>query len=74
MSIWINNPLEHIIVPKPFITLKEQDFITELNEEIPKPSSYLNNDALFGKTLTMKVIIVFPNQLNPLVIAMIQIR
>ena len=35
MSIWRNKPLEHIIVPKPFITSKEQDFITELNVEIP---------------------------------------
>ena len=47
MSIWRNKPLEHIIIPKPFITLEEQDFITELSVEIPKPSSYLNNDALF---------------------------
>ena len=31
MSIWRNKPLEHIIVPKPFITFEVQDFITELS-------------------------------------------
>ena len=74
MSIWRNKPLEHIIVPKPFITLEEQDFITELSVEIPKHLLTSTMMHYFGKTLTMKVIIVFPNQLNPLVIAMIQIR
>ena len=43
--------LEHIIVPNPFITSEEQDFITELSVEIPKPSSYLNDDALFWENL-----------------------
>ena len=28
-------PLEHIIVPNPFITSEEQDFITELSVDIP---------------------------------------
>ena len=51
MSIWRNKPLEHIIVPKPFITLEEQDFIIELNVEIPKPSSYLNDEASFWENL-----------------------
>ena len=51
MSIWRNKPLEHIIVPKPFINSEEQDFITELSVEIPKPSSYLNDDALFWENL-----------------------
>ena len=51
MSIWRNEPLEHIIVPKPFINYEEQDFITELNVEIPKPSSYLSDDALFWENL-----------------------
>ena len=35
MSIWRVKPLEHIIVPKPFITFEEHDFITELNVDIP---------------------------------------
>ena len=51
MSIWRNKPLEYIIVPKPFITSKEQDFITELSVDIPEPSSYLSDDALFWKNL-----------------------
>ena len=51
MSIWRNKPLEHIIVPKPFITPEEQDFIIELNVEIPKPSSYLNDEASFWENL-----------------------
>ena len=37
MFIWRNKPLEHIIVPKPFITLEEQDFITELSVELLEP-------------------------------------
>ena len=32
MSIWRNQHLEHIIVPKPFITPEEGDFITELTK------------------------------------------
>ena len=51
MSIWRNKPLEHIIVPKPFITPEEQDFIIELNVETPKPSSYLNDEASFWENL-----------------------
>ena len=35
MSIWRNKPLEHIIVPKPLIIPQDQDFITELEVEIP---------------------------------------
>ena len=42
-----SKPLEYIIVPKPFITSEEQDFITELNVELPEPSSYLNDDVTF---------------------------
>ena len=38
MFIWRNKPLEHIIVPKPLITLEEQDFITELSVELLEPS------------------------------------
>ena len=44
-------PLEHIIVPNPFITSEEQDFITELSVDIPEPSSYLSDDALFWDNL-----------------------
>ena len=51
MSIWRNKPLKHIIVPKPFITSEEQDSITELSVEIPEPSSYLRDDALFWENL-----------------------
>ena len=51
MSIWRNKPLEHIIVQKPLITPKEQDFITELSVKIPEPSSYLSDDALFWENL-----------------------
>ena len=51
MSIWRNKPLEHIIVSKPFITLEEQDFITELSVELQKPSSYLSDDASFWENL-----------------------
>ena len=51
MSIWRVKPLEHIIVPKPFITSKEHDFITELSVDIPEPSFYLNDDALFWENL-----------------------
>ena len=51
MSIWRNKPLEHIIFPKPFITSKEQDFITELSVDIPEPFSYLSDDALFWENL-----------------------
>ena len=36
---------------KPFITSEEQDFITELSVDIPEPSSYLNDDALFWDNL-----------------------
>ena len=51
MSIWKNKPLEHIIVPKPFITSEEQNFITELSVDIPEPSSYLSDDVLFWENL-----------------------
>ena len=51
MSIWRNEPLKHIIVPKPVITSEEQDFITELDVDIPEPSSYLSDDALFWDNL-----------------------
>ena len=51
MSIWRNKPLKHIIIPKSFITSKEQDFITELSVDIPEPSSYLNDDASFWENL-----------------------
>ena len=51
MSIWRNKPLKHIIVPKPFITSEEQDSITKLSVEIPEPSSYLRDDALFWENL-----------------------
>ena len=51
MSIWRNKPLEHIIVPKPLTTPQKQDFITELSVEIPEPSSYLNDNALFWENL-----------------------
>ena len=51
MSIWRNKPLKHIIIPKPFTTSKEQDFITELSVDIPEPSSYLNDDASFWENL-----------------------
>ena len=51
MSIWRIKPLEHIIVPNPFITSEEQDFITELSVDIPEPSSYLSDDALFWDNL-----------------------
>ena len=47
MSIRRNKPLEHIIAPKPFVTLEEQDFIIELTIELLEPSSYLNDDTLF---------------------------
>ena len=47
MSIRRNKPLEHIIIPKPFVTLEEQDFIIELTIELLEPSSYLNDDTLF---------------------------
>ena len=30
MSIWRNQPLEHIIVTKPFTTLQKKDFISSL--------------------------------------------
>ena len=51
MSIWRVKPLEHIIVPNPFITSEEQDFITELSVDILEPSSYLSDDALFWDNL-----------------------
>ena len=51
MSIWRNKPLEHIIVLKPFITSEEQDFIIELDVELPEPSSYLSDDASFWENL-----------------------
>ena len=51
MSTWRVKPLEHIIVPKPFITSEEQYFITELSLDIPEPSSYLSDDALFWDNL-----------------------
>ena len=51
MSIWRNKHLEHIIVPNPFITSEEQDFITELSVYIPEPSSYLSDDSLFWDNL-----------------------
>ena len=50
LALWVK-PLEHIIVPKPFITSEEQDFITELNTDISKPSSYFSDDALFWDNL-----------------------
>ena len=34
MSIWRNQPLEHVIIPKPFITPKKEDFIIELTLEL----------------------------------------
>ena len=51
MSIWRVKPLEHIIVPKPFITSEERDFITELSVDMLEPSSYLNDDTLFWENL-----------------------
>ena len=51
MYIWRNKPLEHIIVPKHFITSKEQDFIIELDIELPEPFSYLSDDASFQENL-----------------------
>ena len=51
MFIQRNKPLEHIIVLKPFITSEEQDFIIELDVELPEPSSYLSDDALFWENL-----------------------
>ena len=54
MSIWRNKHLEHIIVPKPFITPEEQDFITELSVELLEPSSYLSDDTSFWENLDDK--------------------
>ena len=51
MSIWRNKPLEHIMVPNPFIISEEQDFITELSVKIPESSSDHNDDALFWENL-----------------------
>ena len=51
MSIWRNQPLEHIIIPKPFITPKKEDFIIELTLELSEPSSYLSDDTTFWASL-----------------------
>ena len=48
MSIWINQPLEHTIVPKPFTTPQEEDFITELTIKLPEPFAYFNDNATFS--------------------------
>ena len=51
MSIWRNKPLEHIIVPKPLIIPQDQDFIIELEVEIPEPSFYLSANVSFWENL-----------------------
>ena len=51
MSIWRNQPLEHIIVTKPFTTLEKKKFYIKLIVKLPEPSSYLNNDATFWDSL-----------------------
>ena len=47
MSIWRNQTLVHITISKPFITLKEENFITELIIKLPEPSSYLSDNTTF---------------------------
>ena len=52
MSIWRNQPLEHIIVTKPFTTLeKKKRFYIKPIVKLPEPSSYLNNDTTFWDSL-----------------------
>ena len=46
-----SQPTPSRVVPKPFITPQEQDFITELSVKVPKLSSYLNDDTSFWENL-----------------------
>ena len=46
MCIWRTKPLDEVF-PKFFITEDEETFITELNLDIPEPSSYVSDDADF---------------------------
>ena len=47
MSIWRSQTLIHITISKPFITPKEENFITELIIKLLEPSSYLSNNTTF---------------------------